>query len=141
MGELEPPLSPHAQQRRGQILDLALAEARRRRRRRVTTQATLAALAGVLVAVLIPPLLRIHRVPDQRIAVKNIQPAPSTSAPPSIVVTRIETDPHIVDRLAIPPHPSHVVVITDGELLDDLALAHRPAALAYVEGKATLMFR
>ena len=97
--------------------------------------------AALSVAVLIPPLLRIHRAPNQRIAVKNLQPAPSTSPPPPIVVTRIETDPHIVDRLAIPPRPSHVVLITDGELLDGLALAHRPAALAYVNGKPTLMFR
>jgi hypothetical protein len=136
--DFQPVLSSHGEKRRGQILDLALAEARRRRRRRVTTQAALAAL---LIAVLIPPLLRIHRAPDQHIAVKNIQPAPSTSPPPPIMVSRIETDPHIVERLAIPPHPSHVVVITDGELLDELALAHRPAALAYVDGKATLMFR
>ena len=140
MSDFQSILSSDGEQRRGQILGLALAEARRRRRRRVTTQAALAALTGLVVAFLIPPLLRIHRAPEQHIAVKNMQPAPSTSPPP-IVVTRIETDPHIVERLAIRPHPSHVVLITDGQLLDELALAHRPAGLAYVDGKPTLMFR
>jgi hypothetical protein len=140
MSDFHPALSSVGEKRRGQILDLALAEARRRRRRRVTSQAALAAMAGLLVAVLIPPLLRIHRAPDHPITLKNLQPAPSTSPPPPTLVTRIETDPHILERLAIPPHPSHVTLITDGELLDGLATAHRPAALAYVNGKATLLF-
>ena len=53
----------------------------------------------------------------------------------------IPTDPTITDRLALPPQPSKVAIIHDDELLAGLAQAHEPAGLAYVNGKAMLLFR
>jgi len=131
-------LSPRGEQRRERILALAIAASRGRRRRRLLTRA---ALVAILVAAIVPQLRRSHPPRKSDIAVKLIErpPAQAVLSPP--LVTRIETDPHIIQRLAIPPRPPHVIVIDDRELLTDLALADRPAGLAYVNGKATLLFR
>ncbi|HEY2585212.1 MAG TPA: hypothetical protein VGI81_05560 [Tepidisphaeraceae bacterium] len=141
MNEFQPLLSDAGERRRERILDLALAEARGRRRRRALARTALT-LAVVLVAVGVPLLLRSRSSQPANIAVKPPAPHPAAPvSPPRLVVTRIETDPHIIERLAIRQEPSPVVLINDNELLTELAMAHRPAGLAYVNGKATLLFR
>jgi hypothetical protein len=144
MPEFEPPLSPLGQRRRERILDLALAEARGRRRRRRAARTT---VALVLTSILVLAFLRSRPAQQPQLAVQSHQPHPAIPTGPlpqpshAIVVARIETDPNIIERLAIRPEPFHVTVINDNELLNALAMAHRPAGLAYVNGKATLLFR
>jgi len=138
MSELQPMLSVEGRHRRRQILRLAMAEARGRRRRRVLVRVT---AAGLLIAALVPALFRIQTSRETPIAIRLPRPAPQAPIRPQILVTRIETDPHIIERLEIPPLPVHVTLINDRELLDDLAQARHPAALAYVNGKAMLLYR
>src|SRR5690348_12182473 len=87
MSELQPPLSFAGERRRARILELALAEARDRRRRRVAERVTLAAL---LLALLIPPLLRLNHKLDHGTVVQRVQPTSPTPSRPSVVITRIE---------------------------------------------------
>lgn len=138
MSELPTSLSPDGEDRRWQILGMALAEARVRRRRRVAARAIPVLL---LLALLVWQLPRTKPPRIQTVVVKPVEAHSSVTARPAIVVTLIRTDPHIVERLAIPPQPLHVVVISDTELLNDLAMANRPAGLVYVNGKAMLLFR
>lgn len=144
MPEFQPPLSPPGERRRERILDLALAEAGRRRRRR---RAARTALAVLLVAAVVSPLLRSRPAHPPEVAVQPHPRHPATSGSPvvapsrGLIVARIETDPHIIERLAIRPQAPRVIVINDNELLNALAMAHRPAGLAYVNDKATLLFR
>lgn len=138
MSQLPPSLSPQGLARREEILAFALNESLRRRRKRMVARA---AVAIIMVAAVIVPVLRFR---SRRAPSMAIKPQPAHTAPPSfppVLVTRIETDPHIVERLSIPPQRSHVIVIGDSELLKELAEAHQPAGLAYVNGKAMLLFR
>ena len=130
-------LSQSGERRREAILDLALVAARGRRRRRIALRASLAA---ILILVLLSPILRSLRPRDAHTVVHHTEPLPPR-VPPSPVVERIETDPHIIERLAIPPTHAKVIIINDTELLGDLAMADRPAGLAYINGKAQLVFR
>jgi hypothetical protein len=101
---------------------------------------------GILCAILIPAMALILRVhaPDMAgrptIAVKEVKQH-EAAMEKRIVVSRIMTDPDIVRRLSVPAEPSHVKVIHDEQLLSELAAAHEPAGLAYVNGKAMLMYR
>ncbi|HSZ55061.1 MAG TPA: hypothetical protein VK797_05340 [Tepidisphaeraceae bacterium] len=138
MSEPRAILSPAGEQKRRAILDLALAAADRRRRGRFLARAG-GALA-VIACLLAIPLMLLHGPPPPRVA--KIVPPPSQSKSDSLSsVTLIPTDPTIITRLALRPQPSKVVIIHDDELLAGLAQAHEPAGLAYVNGKAMLLFR
>ena len=117
---------------------MALCESRRRRQKRVMVRA---AAVMVLLLIIIVPALRFRSRSAPVITVKRESPNSVASLPQPILITRIETDPHIVERLSISPRESHVIVIGDSELLRELAEAHQPAGLAYVNGKAMLLFR
>jgi hypothetical protein len=96
-------------------------------------------VAGLVAAILLPPLLWLRPSPPPPVAVRPVDPIPTQ--PPALAVTRIATDPHIIARLSIPPSPLSVTLINDRELLTELATANRPAGLAYVNGKAMLLYR
>jgi hypothetical protein len=140
MNESTSILSPDGQRRRQRILELAVQAAGKRRRRSVALRAGSVCLALCAAGI---AALHLHRTPPKpRLAVKNGSPAdqtlPTRSSPR---IALIPTDPTIVKRLSIPAPPAHVVIIHDRELLEGLAAAHQPAGLAYVNGKATLIFR
>lgn|GEM_PF-3969868 len=146
----DPPmeLSPAGEQRKESILAMAKVHASQRRQRRRAAQ-TLAATAAIIFALAVPVLLlRPHHHQAKPIAVvPNVHPQIEqhlTKSPfkPRVVVVKIETDPQIIDRLAIPPQPARWKKIGDDELLRDLASAHQPAGLAYVgDHKPVLLFR
>ena len=130
-------ISPQGQRRQRQILDLALVAADRRRRRRIAAQLAAMAVVASLIAI---PLMRLHRSASPAIVKTTPPPTPSKSdSLPGVAL--IATDSTIAQRLAIRAQPSKVVIIHDDELLAGLAQAHEPAGLAYVNGKAMLLFR
>jgi len=130
------PLSPNGQRRREVILAAALRQAGRRRRRRQLTRATIicAALATALPFLL--PLMRPRRPAP---SVVCVLPEPRRAIG-GIVITRIQTEPGIADRLSIPPVPPHWHRLSDDELLRQLQAAGRPAALASIQGHEMLLF-
>lgn len=138
-------LSSAGERRKESILAMAKAQASRRRRRKRAAQTLVVA---IIFALLIPALLlRFHRQPYQQAKIvptihprQNLEIA-STSSKSRVVVVKIETDPQIIERLAIPSQPPQWKKIGDDELLRDLASAHRPAGLAYIDGKPMLLFR
>lgn len=139
-------LSSAGLQRKESILAMATAHTSRRKRRRRVAQS---AAAGIVLALLLPVLLsRLHRHPAKPLAVvPNVHPHieqqfTKSSFKSRVVVVKIETDPQIIDRLAIPPQPPRWKKIGDDELLRDLASAHLPAGLAYVgDNKPMLLLR
>ncbi len=139
-------LSPAGEQRKESILAIAKAHASQRRRRRRAAQ-TLAATAAIILALILPALLlRTHHRQSLPVAVhvhsQNHARIEQPIAKSKVVVLTIETDPRIIERLAIPSQPPRWKKIGDDELLRDLASAHRPAGLAYVGGhKPLLLFR
>ncbi|HEX5244829.1 MAG TPA: hypothetical protein VFW23_16345 [Tepidisphaeraceae bacterium] len=142
----DPPieLSMAGEQRKESILAMAKIEASQRRRRKRAAQ-TLA--AAIILALLIPAVfLHTHHRQSLPVAVHvHSHDAPQiekTISKSKILVIRIETDPQIIERLAIPSQPPRWKKIGDDELLRDLASAHRPAGLAYVgDNRPVLLFR
>lgn len=141
-------LSSAGEQRKESILAMAKIQARHRRRRRRAAQ-TLAATAAIILALAVPVLLlRPHHHQALPVAVvPNIdshinQRIRNPISKSRVVVLKIETDPGIIERLAIPSEPPRWKKIGDDELLRDLASAHQPAGLAYVgDNKPVLLFR
>ena len=144
-------LSPDGEERRLKILALAQDAARGRRRRRIATRVIAACI--VVFCGVIPLAARFsHRnsSPSRSQIAERRQPsAPSDVAPRhrnpqqhpnEIVVTRIETDPEIANRLAVRREAPVYRRLTDDDLLRQLADAGRPAGIAYVRGHATLLY-
>lgn len=144
----DPPieLSTAGEERKESILSMAKAHASQRRRRRRAAQ-TLAATATIILALAVPVvLLRPHHRQSLPVAVhihsQNHVRIETLIAKSKVVVLKIETDPGIIERLAIPSQPPRWKKIGDDELLRDLASAHQPAGLAYVgDKKPVLLFR
>lgn len=145
-----PPLSPAGVCRREAILRLARAAARsRRRRRRAGRAAGLAVVAVVTAwAALRPHRGELPSTPLVRSPQTIPTPAPArrslvaASPPrPEIVVTRVETDPDLLRRWKVPPQTPTWQWLTDDELFHALDDAGRPAGLAYIDGRAMLVFR
>jgi len=144
MSESTPPLSERGVERREEILSRALAEAGRRRRRRAAGRAgvALAVVGGLAAVTAVVWPLREGKSPEVIVRRATPETLPAVApAEPRVIVTRIATDPGIVERLAIHAEPVRVQRIRDEELLRELAAADQPAGLAYVNGKAVLMFR
>ena len=133
------PLSEAGQMRRREILRLAQAEGRHRRSRR---RATIAAAVVVVMVLSVTTVQRRgeHVAPGQ-LAVKIESPEKSTSAAPidTSTVTFIESDAHIVQRLAVAPQEPSWQKLNDDELLTRLAEIGQPGALTIVDGKPTLV--
>jgi hypothetical protein len=106
-------------------------------RRRTAQGIAFTALAVALFSV-VGPRVHLTSPPKSPIAIEH--PTPQNS-PQSIVISRISDDPTIVARLSVPEPPNIIQRIGDDQLLDELAKASEPAGLAYVNGKAVLMYR
>lgn len=154
-----PSLSRDGERRRDQILRLALQSAARRGRRR---QGRRAVGLVLLIATAIGVGVRLrhgtptrqarsgHRAIPGPAVSKNSTPAPVAShiptiAParsprPQVVITRIQTDAGLTDRLSIRPDPTAWQRLSDDDLLRRLSDAGKPAGLAYVDGRAMLLF-
>jgi hypothetical protein len=154
-----PSLSRDGERRRDQILRLALEASGQRRRRR---QARRAVGLVLLLATAIGFGVRLrhgtptrqarsdHRAIPGPAVSKNSTPAPVAShiptiAParsprPQVVITRIQTDAGLTDRLSIRPDPAGWQRLTDDDLLRRLSDVGKPAGLAYVDGRAMLLF-
>ncbi len=140
MSEPQTPLSNYVRERREQILALALGVARRRRRNRQSIKAAILVL--VIMPMVIVVISRGLRKTEPPIAhVPSIPAIPKGEVLSQVIVVRISDDPGIVRRLTVPPSSNHVQRIGDQQLLSELAAAHEPAGLAYVNGKAELIYR
>ena len=153
-GDEQVSLSATGARRRDEILRAAVRAGQSRRRRRLAGRAAGAAggviaIAWAVAAVLRPaglvkpPLVRgpIPPAPPPVAHVVVSGPRPAVKRPAVIIVQRIETDPTLVDRLAVPRQGHPWRSLSDDELLTQLAQAGRPAGLAYVDGRAQLLWR
>jgi hypothetical protein len=138
-------LSEEGRLRQRQILDSALCAARSRKIRRTAIRAASVGIGCLVIAA----LLLSHGWKEKRqLATIPVSPAlavvhehPATFVAPIVVVQRIQTDPNVVERLALPPIHSTVRHISEDELLRELADAHQSAGIISVDGKARLIFR
>jgi hypothetical protein len=130
-------LSERGRRRREEILQIAIGAARARRwRRRSGAGIVIAMLLATATAIVLP------RVQSRVPIVHEDQGIRKSSVPSNeIVIVQILDDPHVVERLSIPDPGVSIQRIGDEQLLDELAAAHEPAGLAYVNGKAVLMYR
>src|SRR5688572_6602221 len=160
-----PSLSLRGAARRDRILDLARGAARRRRQRRRAGRAVAAAAVVIAVSTAVGVIVRRPsgsvpgRGPGRELAIPVVPPhgatvptlpAPSELAtaptiPPQrkakVSIARLTTEAGIVDRLALRPRAAaEPRRLSDDELLDRLAEAGRPAGLAYVDGRAVLLY-
>ncbi|MDB5332717.1 MAG: hypothetical protein JWP03_3868 [Phycisphaerales bacterium] len=150
-------LSDEGERRRENILAIAHREAGRIRHRRAVRRIGIAAIAIGLTAALamqsrrwgasreivqvrpdqhdpMPPVVGPVAPPVQRRAV-------AVRPPKEIVITVVKTDPGIARRLSVKPPTTGWERIDDERLLAELAAAHRPAGLAYVDGREVVLFR
>lgn len=143
----DPPydLTPAGNRRKEQILALAVHQARRRGRRRIATRATLLCL---VVAAAIPGLIHLlphagreEQVVQIRTEEKPTLPQPHPAPASRVLITRLQTDPDIIQRLAIPPRLPRWQTIGDDQFLQALSNAHHPAGLAYIDNRPMLLFR
>ncbi|MDB5357807.1 MAG: hypothetical protein JWN24_4260 [Phycisphaerales bacterium] len=157
MNESFLPLSPEGERRKESILDAARCEAgrlrhRRRVRRAVVATVTIAMAASLAIrwqrgrsAVEIVHNGTIH--PDRRphdigpVVQPSPRAIPVAHRPKEIAITVVKTEPDIARRLAVKPEPTGWKRINDDQLLAELAAAHRPAGLAYVDGREIVLFR
>lgn len=141
------PLSVAGQQRRREILRIALAAGRRRHQRQhQRKRATIAAILGV--AVLVPASIVVRRralqtpIPESIAtsppAPAAVQPTPMASAT-AFTVAWLQTDPDIVRKLSVGPPLMPVQILTDDQLLDRLSEIGQPGALASTNGKPRLV--
>jgi hypothetical protein len=136
-------LTPSGQERREQILALAIGETKRRRRRRFAIRG--GAIAIILLVIGLT-LLRVPRAIPRRSDTQITERIPQNIAPPNrsplsrIVIERIETDPTIASRLSVPRTPPRWQRLDDNHLLDELAAAGKPAGIVTIGGQSTLVF-
>jgi hypothetical protein len=160
---LPTPLSRDGERRREQILRLAqrTAAARGRRRRHARGAVGIAMLLAIAAVIGlrfgrvapkrdvadVPRPIPIPTTPGHSPSPSSIPPpvavaaAPARPARPEIVITRIKTAPGLADRLAIRRDPAAWQRLSDDDLLHRLSDAGKPAGLAYVDGRAMLLFR
>jgi hypothetical protein len=157
MNESFLPLSPEGERRKESILDAARREAGLLRHRRRIRRAAIVGLTIVMAASLAirwqrgraaVEIVQNHTAhPDRRPHDVGpvVQPIPHAiplaHRPKEIVITLVKTDPDIARRLAVKPEPTGWKRINDDQLLAELAAAHRPAGLAYVDGREIVLFR
>jgi len=137
------PLSESGQIRRREILRLALAATRRRRDQR---RATIAAVVAVVVLVPAAFLLRRqttsapNQVAPHQVAIVRPHPdQPSPQTPSAPTIPFVQSDPHIVQRLAVAPQSATWQTLSDDQLLTRLSDIGQPGALTTVNGQPTLI--
>jgi hypothetical protein len=138
---IDTPLSPEGQRRRGEILRLACGEARLRRQRRAARRA--AACGTVVLAIAVGMWMRPWHPEAPQIAKVPLIPHVTLPSPSraEIVIGRIQTDPTLASRWAVPLQEPTWQRLSDDDLLARLQEAGRPAGLAYVDGRAQILFR
>jgi hypothetical protein len=141
MSDIE--LSPSGRERREQILTMAIQQARQRRRRRLVIRG--GAVAIVLLAIGLAALRLPRPVPHpiELPIVKLVPPAtpaPNRAPVAKIVIERIQTDPTIASRLAVPQTPPRWQRLDDDNFLQELAQAGKPAGLVKISGREMLVF-
>jgi hypothetical protein len=154
-----PELSASGEQRREQILALAVREAGIMRRRRAVRRAAgavmvLAVAAGAWLFAANHsaqrPAVRAHVPPPPaehpKLVASRVNPQPPPIAPKQsstqIVIDRIPTDPTLSQQLALPRQPQvRFERLSDDALLRTLADAGQQASLTYVGGKALVKYR
>jgi hypothetical protein len=144
MSELE--LTPRGRARREQILNMAIQQARRRRRRRWARRGGAAAIALLVIGLAtlhiprpVAPPLKTNETTGTHATPPKI-PTPSRAPSTKVVIERIQTDPTITRRLAVPQTPPRWERLDDDRLLQELAKAGKPAGLVKIDGRVTLVF-
>lgn len=138
--------------RRDEILRLAQGAARTRKRRRnvirtVSVNLVFAVIASITAMVAMQVPLGPHRQSggDSPLVVSKPLPAPAPPSVPvesqSVQIAYIQTDPTLVDRLSVRPEAPRWVLISDEQLLDQLAQSGAPAGLITLNGQTHLLFR
>jgi hypothetical protein len=133
-------LSEEGRLRQQLILQAALGASRGRKRRRIVIRSIWQGVSVIVLAALLRPWIY-FKPPAIQVAQPIVIEHPVEHPAPLVIVQRIETDPNILARLALPPMRSHVRHISEDELLRELADAHQPAGVISVDGKARLVFR
>jgi hypothetical protein len=136
-------LSPFGRERRDQILNMAIQQGRWRRRRRLAIRggAVVITLLAIGAAVLRLQHTTLH--PSERSIVESLSPpapAPHRALAATFAIERIQTDPTIARRLAVPQSPPRWQRLDDDHLLQELAQAGKPAGLIKIDGQAALLF-
>ena len=124
---------------------MAIQQARRRRRRRLALRG--GAVGIVLLAIGLAVLRMPRSVPnpsddrevDYRLHLASV-PAPNRTPTAKVVIERIQTDPTIARRLAIPQTPPRWQRLDDDQVLQELERAGKPAGLVKINGQVTLVF-
>lgn len=137
--------------RRDEILRLAQGAARTRKRRRNAIRAVSANLVFVVIASItailatqVPLGQRPQGGGNSPLAVSKPPPAPVPTAAPaeaeSVKIVFIQTDPALVDRLSVRAESPRWEVISDEQLLEQLAQSGEPAGLITLNGQTHLLF-
>jgi hypothetical protein len=146
------PLSPEGKRRRREILQVAIHEARAIRSRRFRRRIAIVGAIALLAVLFIPrpaPRPLVHQstpAPEPRHValatriVPRVTPRPPRQ-PSEILITYIQTDPQIASHLTLSPQKPTWQTIGDDALLERLSEAGKPAGLAYVDGRAIILFR
>jgi hypothetical protein len=140
-------LSENGLRRREEILRSAVRAARHRRLRRQLVHAGL--FSGMAITFLFVTAPLWWPAPAPKVIVGQpgtpLSPAhPVVVHPtaPEIVVTHIQTDPTLLQRLSVPPQKPTWKILSDDELLRELADAGKPAGLEYAnDGQVVVLYR
>ena len=136
-------LSPSGRKRREQILNMAIQRGRQRRRRRLVVRGGAVTIMFLSIGFSVQRLSRsIPRPNDLPItdSVPLAISAPNRGAVGKVFIERIQTDPTIARRLAVPQSPPCWQRLDDDHLLKELAQAGKPAGLVKINGQVTLIY-
>jgi hypothetical protein len=138
-------LSENGLRRREEILRSAVRAARHRRLRRQAAQGGVFAAAAMVLLFLTAPFWRRPAVPmaiAPEPASLPVQPVVAHPQVPEVIVKRFETDPTLLQRLSVPPQKPTWKIISDDDLLKELAAAGHPAGLDYSnDGPVAVLYR
>jgi hypothetical protein len=132
-------LTDEGKRRATEILRVAKAQGRRKRARRMALRAGAVTVLLIGVASILLKMQMEHESPP----VANVPPSDGNAVVGEklIMVRYIQTDPDIIEKLRLKPAAPTWRSIDDEQLLRELELAGKPAALAYVDGRTMLMYR
>jgi hypothetical protein len=141
MGDFDEPLSSAGQERRELILGLAKSQARRRRRRRQVLQmGAVCAVLGVAVSlVLLSKTSGLHSS-ETTVVVGEPDLLPLSVVRSSVIITFVQTDPTISERLSVSA-PHRWTIIDDDQLLNSLAEAGHSGGLIRLNDREILMLK